>query len=238
MTDTTTELNINRAWMDDEAAQSAGAEREPQVPGRFYLRFAPTLPSVTVIERGGFTNVELALPQTQIVADEQAEPLPSSMFKLISRFYKVSTFAKGNPPRADLDDLLTLMGAEPRNLKTVEDFNATVVQFIAGQTTPEAIRMTYTGQVTWPAPGGKRLYKHPISGKGVYLKAKDFKKSDGSYARAAYYVNGTVTTEPSFPDTIGERDFKAQQAHADAENWGFSWSNFEPDFNAFAPGKK
>lgn len=212
----TDEAVIDTAYLAGHEEEATPAE--PLAPGKYYLQLPSKFTIKPHTNKAGQPGAWVGIGATRAIATESGEEVRRGF---IGSKAAISTFPKGNRNWSDVSDLLALFDVDPTTITTKATLEQ-ALEGIAGQRTPIAIPLDYQGN-----------YTHPISGQKVYVQSDKagnnlFKREDGTYARVAYVIDGVFTTNPTFPVTIGEKDYKAQQAHAKAEGWIDVWSNLGP----------
>lgn len=217
MNDLNNDTQLTMDYLDDY--QEAAAEPSRLRPGKFYFEVPSVIPSVLRTDGAGRTGLDFNLGQLRIVATEDGEAVRG----YVNKFFRISTLPRGAQGFSDAVDFVKLFGLDPKEIGTSQASWDAAMASLAGARSPIPVRFDYSG-----------YYKHPVSGRYTYLKGKDFLLPDGEYARAAFVIDGQLTLSPTFPDTIGKNDIKAQTAYAKAQNWIVVYANFEPGYRAFA----
>ena len=135
----------------------------------------------------------------------------------------LKTIKGGNGTYTDLDDLLETQGVDIRSLNTVEDYQAAINSHVAGQESAIPFWLTYNGD-----------FKKTGQTRKTYLKAKDFQRKDGSFAKVTYVLDeatGLTSTDPTVPDEIVGN----QQAKQDyLKQYKVVYANLEPGYRGYA----
>ena len=215
MTDTNTSIKDQLA---DYAPLNAGPRPRP-MPGSYFLQLPLTI-EVTAIKLGEQEGIEFNLGGTTIASDANGDP--TFLGEEINRFYSVNTIPRKGQRWSDALDFLRHFDLDLSTFAedpSVENAK-TLVAEIQGRQTPNPVYLSYSGR-----------YKNPATGRNVYLKAKDFLKADGTYAKVAYRVNDVTMTEPPVP---AEVEAAGKQAVRDyLKQYPVVYANLEPGFRGW-----